>query len=397
MSKTVDYDIIVVGAGPAGSTAAKYAAEKGVSVLLLEKDREIGTPVRCAEGISARSLHQFVEPDPRWVAKEIRGARLVAPDGNFVDIIDQDLGYVLERRLFDRYLAQLAAEAGADVRTNSEVNGLLFDENNKVAGVQVKNGAGQQDIRAHVVIGCDGVESRIGTWAGLKTVIKMKEMESCYQYTAANLDIDENLCIFYVGSNYAPGGYAWVFPKGRGVANVGLGVNCIRKDRQPAKVVLDDFMETYYPQARILSATCGGVPVALFMDKMVTDGLILAGDAAHQVNTMTGGGIASGMFGGREAGQVAAEAVMAGDTSEKRLSEYHKRWEKVHGKRLRRYDRIANAVEKMDDSVFNRTCAALQNQNLAEISLGTVFKTALMNQPKLLVDIVKIFFQKSYD
>ncbi|OQY28105.1 MAG: hypothetical protein B6244_08355 [Candidatus Cloacimonetes bacterium 4572_55] len=401
MNRKMDYDVIVVGAGPAGSTAAQCAAEQNVSVLLLEKDREIGVPVRCAEGISGRSLRQFVDPTMNssraWIGQEIQGARLIAPDGHYVDIFDDHIGYVLERRIFDRYLAQLAAESGAHVRTNCEVDGLLFDERNFVSGVRIRRGKKSERIQAKVVIGCDGVESRIGYWAGLKTTLRPKDMESCYQYTAAHPDINENLCQFYVGSNYAPGGYAWVFPKGKGIANIGLGISGGQSDlNKNAKQILDQFMSVHFPKAEILSAICGGVPVALFMKRMVSDGIMLAGDAAHQVNTMTGGGIASGMFGGREAGRIAAEAVIEDDVSCSRLSNYHDRWEKVQGKKLRRYDRLAQAVEKIDDETFNRTCTLLQKIDPKELTLGTVFKTALKHEPKLLVEVAKIFFHQTF-
>lgn len=389
------YDIIVVGAGPAGSIAAKTAAEQGAAVLLLEKDREIGSPVRCAEGISGRSLRQFVEPDPRWIAAEIKGARLVAPDGNYVDIGEQELGYVLERRLFDRHLAQLAAEAGAEVRVRTEVTGLRHDQHGAVNGVVVQEDHTSTTIPAKVVIGCDGVESRIGIWAGLKTVVKLKDMESCYQYWVTGISFDERLCYFYVGSNYAPGGYAWLFPKGKGLANIGLGISGKRDERKSAKQYLDDFLRAHYPQSRILGATCGGVPVCLFLDKMVSAGLLLAGDAAHTVNPMTGGGIASAMFSGREAGLVAAEAISEGDFSAKRLAVYHSRWEKVQGKKLRHYHHLAQAVEKLDDEALNRTCGLLRHMERERITLGEVFKTALLHEPKLLFDISLIFFQNA--
>ena len=387
-----NYDVIVVGAGPAGSTAARAAAQNGVSVLMLEKDREIGIPVRCAEGISGRSLCAFVQPNSRWIAREIVGARLIAPDGNFIDVTDHRFGYVLERRIFDRFLAELAVSAGAEVRVKSEVTDVLWDDQNNICGVKVSQGNQAVDIKAKIVIGCDGIESRIGYWAGLKTTLKLSEVESCYQYLAGNLNIDSELCYFYVGSNYAPGGYAWVFPKGNSIANIGLGIVGDKHKIISAKKQLDTFMKNQYPDAIHLSEIAGGVPVCLYLKKMVAPGLILAGDAAHQVNPLTGGGIAGAMFGGYEAGCVAAQAIKEDNLTEKRLAEYHQRWAKVQGNKLKHYDRLAKAVAKISDESLNRTCFMLKKIDKNKITLGEIFKTALTSDPKLLLDITKVFF-----
>ena len=128
------YDIIVVGGGPGGSWAAKHAAEKGVSVLLLEKDREIGIPVRCAEGVSQLGIQEVIDLDERWIAQVIRGARLVAPDGTSVDTYPDESGFILHRRLFDADLAGMAAQAGCDIMTKAYVRGLLHDKG-RVSGV----------------------------------------------------------------------------------------------------------------------------------------------------------------------------------------------------------------------------------------------------------------------
>jgi len=95
-----EYDVIVVGGGPAGSTAARYAAEGGASVLMLEKDRDIGMPVRCGEAVGAEGLKNFIEPNPKWIATTIDAFRLVAPSGKYVDIENlEEAGYVLDRRM----------------------------------------------------------------------------------------------------------------------------------------------------------------------------------------------------------------------------------------------------------------------------------------------------------
>ena len=121
-----EYDVIVVGAGPAGSTAARFAAEHGISVLMLEKDRDVGYPVRCGEAISRAGVAEFIEPDNKWINAVIDKFAMVSPDGTEVVIPLEDIGYILERRIFDYELAKLASNAGAEILTRAYVNGLII-------------------------------------------------------------------------------------------------------------------------------------------------------------------------------------------------------------------------------------------------------------------------------
>src|SRR5208337_337925 len=111
-----EYDVIVVGAGPAGSIAARTAAEHGLDVLLIEKRQEIGDPVRCAEGTGKEGLAQFMDLDPRWICAEVTGARIYAPNGMCIELSEKlagkEVGFVLERKIFDRSVAKTAAKAG---------------------------------------------------------------------------------------------------------------------------------------------------------------------------------------------------------------------------------------------------------------------------------------------
>jgi len=116
------YDLVVVGAGPGGSMAAKTAAEAGLSVLLLEKRQEIGSPVRCAEGVGRDQLIAFIEPDPRCIAAEVNKAEITTIAGGEKETLraTDGHGYILERRVFDRVLAERAAKAGAEVRVKTQ-------------------------------------------------------------------------------------------------------------------------------------------------------------------------------------------------------------------------------------------------------------------------------------
>ena len=108
-----EYDIIVVGAGPSGSMAARFAAEQGVSVLMLEKDRDVGYPVRCGEAVSEAGITEFIDIDKRWISTEINNFSFIAPNGDEVLLPLTDKGYILERKIFDYALAESAAHAGA--------------------------------------------------------------------------------------------------------------------------------------------------------------------------------------------------------------------------------------------------------------------------------------------
>jgi digeranylgeranylglycerophospholipid reductase len=147
-------------------------------------------------------------------------------------------------------------------------------------------------------------------------------MESAIQYSVSNIDIKRNNMIMYVGEKYAPGGYLWIFPKGNRFANVGLGISGKYSKHKSAKNYLDEFMKKKFPNASILTTMCGGVPCARPMKNPINNGLMLAGDAAHQINPLTGGGITSGMKGGSIAGKVAADAIKIGDYSKDFLKNY---------------------------------------------------------------------------
>jgi digeranylgeranylglycerophospholipid reductase len=383
-----EYDIIVVGAGPAGSIAARFAAEQGASVLILEKDRDVGYPVRCGEAISKAGVEEFIPSDERWIKAHINKFSLNAPDGTEVIIEFKDTGYMLERRIFDYELAMTAARAGAEILTRAYVNGLLF-EGNKVAGVKYEFRGEEREVKAKIVIGADGVESRIGRWAGIKTYIDFRDMECCAQVTASNVMVDPETLYFYFGKNVAPGGYFWVFPKGKDVANVGLGVGGMVGKERSALSFLNNFLGENHPKAAILTSIAGGVPSAVTLEQISAPGIMLVGDAARQVNPLSGGGIASGMIGGSIAGRIAGESIKLKKPDH--ILTYDKAWHDRLGKRHEIFNNIKNGIYNFTDEKFNKIAHSFNKVPYSKRSLGKIFASALMNQPSLLVDIAKVF------
>ena len=382
------YDVIVVGAGPAGSTAARFAAAGGASVLLLEKDRDVGYPVRCAEAVSHEGVAQFIEPDPRWIASTVSKFRIVVPNGNSIVPRLDGIGYVLERRIFDYELAKLAAKEGAEVITKAYAYDLI-KEDGDVTGVRVLIKDQKVDLRAKVVIGADGVESRVGKWAGIDTTCHIHDMESCAQVTLSGVAVDEGILDFYFGDQIAPGGYLWVFPKGKDSANVGIGISVECAKEKAAVRWLDEFVQKKFPNAAMLTRIAGGVPCAKTCDEIVKGNVLLVGDAAHQVNPTSGGGIISGMIGGMLAGQVAAEAIAKKDRNH--LIEYGKRWHKRLGWRHEVFYRIREAITSFSDETLNKLCDSAVKLPEEKRTVGGLFRTAMWNKPSILLDIAKVF------
>lgn len=384
------YDVIVVGAGPAGSRAARHAALGGVRILMLEKDREVGVPVRCAEGVGEAGLRFVAEPKDRWIAQRISGVRLVAPNGKEVDVRDQQFGYVLNRKIFDYDLAQEAADAGAEILTKAYVNGLIM-EDGFVRGVSVNIMGKETKIRARIVIGADGVESRVGRWAGLRSHFKMHDLETCAQVTAANVKFENKLCHFYFGHEVAPGGYVWVFPKGNGVANIGIGISGDYSGRTSAMKYLQKFLNNHFPDVSILTTVVGSVPCAPALKQLVGNGVMLVGDAAHQANPISGGGIIRAMIAGQIAGQVAAEAIQKNDVSKNQLNKYTKEWYRGEGKKHKLFYRLKEGIYKLTDEDLNKTAEVISKLEPEKRTLVELFKVALVNQPGLILDAIKAF------
>lgn len=387
-----DYDLIVIGAGPGGSMAAKTAAEEGLDVLLIEKRQEIGAPVRCAEGVSREALEEFFEIEKSWIAREVVGAVIYGPDGSSIKMAARmagnEVGFVLERKIFDRALARMAAKAGAEVVVKTTATSMK--RINDGIEVELKRMGESYKLRTKLVIGADGIESRVGKWAGIDTTLKIGEIESCIQYLMAGIDFDPDYTHFWLGNCYAPGGYIWLFPKGDGVANVGIGV-LPTKTREGPKHHLDAFIKERYPDGEIIEIVAGGVPVSGGLESAVADNVMLVGDAARHADPMTGGGIANAIKGGYFAGKVAKEAVEAENFSREFLKRYDELWKGDFGETLRKNKIIQKKILKMDDETLAKLIRSVSGYDLEQISLRRLMIELIKKNPRILWDLRDLF------
>ena len=379
------YDVVVVGTGPAGSRTAKIAADNGCSVLMIEKRQEIGVPVRCGEGVSKAGLKQIgIQPENSWIASDIKGARIYAPNGKHVLLSEEqaggEVGYNIYRDIFDKSLAKQAGKSGVDIMLKSSVFDVI-KESGKIKGVKVKSMGKNLEIKADVVAAADGFESQVGRWSGIDTSLKPNDVVPSLQYTMTNIDYTE-YNDFYIGS-VAPGGYAWVFPK-ENEANVGLGVQLSKiEERGDVKKYLDKFVEKKFPKGKIVRIVAGCVSACAPIEKTVGNGVLLVGDAARQIDPLTGGGILNALICGTIAGEVIGNAVGKQEFNET-LKWYEKKWrDKLEDKLYRNWIAKEKATT-LSDEAFNKIIEALSGYDFKKISTIEILKGVQSKYPELM-------------
>ena len=385
------YDVVVVGAGPAGTVAARFAAELGAKVVIVERRQEIGVPVLCGEGVSRKIDQWNMLEGKRWIASSMDGARIYSQDGTMVklsaDIAGNETGYVIYRDIFDQELARQAVKAGAKIMMNTTATGLL-KKNDNIKGVKVKRFDEEFEIEADIIVGADGVESKVGYWGGIETTLNPKDLETCAQYTLTNIDCKDAYCDFYLGNKIAPGGYVWVFPKGKDVANVGIGILASLSKSGLAKKLLDKFItnDPRLKNGEPIRFLAGAVPVANPV-QTVRDNLLLVGDAARHVDPITGGGLTCCLQGGKIAGETIGKAVENQQFDKETLSAYETGWKEAFGKKLKRNYLVKEMMIDFDDKTFNMLADSLKDYKFDELSTFSLLKALVLKHPTLLMKL----------
>ena len=380
------YDVVIVGSGPAGSVTAKYAAEGGAKVLVLERRAEVGVPVLCGEGISRKIDDWNILSGKRWIAGKMDGAHIFSPDKTCVTLgaeqAGNETGYVVYRDIFDQELARSAIKAGAEYMMNTKVKGLIKD-GKKIKGVKAEYFNEELEIECDILVAADGVDSKVAQWAGIKTRLNPKDLETCCQYTLTDIDVKDAYCEFYLGKEIAPGGYIWVFPKGKGIANVGIGILASLSESGMAKKLLDKFIENdkRLSKGKSIRFLAGAVPVANPAETTVIDNMILVGDAARHVDPITGGGLTHCLEGGKIAGEVISEAVKRKDFTKELLIKYEEGWKEAFGQKIKRNYLVKELLLDMDDKTFNKLAHALEKTKFDEISTKGLIKEVAKHLP----------------
>ncbi len=331
--KTLECDILVVGAGPAGSSAARAAAGRGLQVLLVDRREKIGVPVQCAEFIPALFLGE-VELPRDVVVQSVKEMRTILPGGE--QSVVRAPGFTIRRDLFDQALADGAEKNGAKLLTC--MRAVRMEEGGVV--LRQRGRTEEERIAARVIIGADGPRSTVGRWIGSEN----RNLIAGVQWRVPLREPMDSTEVYFDASFY--GGYAWLFPAGR-EANVGLG----RKRREAPCEAIGGLLRRFVArlaeegtiEPRPVRTTAGWIP-AEPVRKVARGKVLLVGDAAGHTHPITGAGVSQAVMGGRMAGEWAARAVEAGDPS--LLGGYEREWRELFGEAQERAHRRRQALEE---------------------------------------------------
>ena len=325
-------DVLVVGGGPAGSSAALAAAREGARVVVADRRRVVGVPVQCAEYIPAMLLKE-VPVDRDVLVQPIRAMKTLLPGCRPEEM--QAPGYTIRRDLFDQRLAASAEQAGAQFLLSTAAV-----ERRDARTVALKSRRGSRFLlRAKIIIGADGPRSTVAKWAGVAPGNPIPAVQA--RVTLAQpMDATE----VYLEPAFRAG-YGWLFPKGR-EANAGLGFRPLRGAGSSPRRLLELFLERLKADGKIvgpaISYQAGWIPVEP-VRTAVLGNTLLAGDAAGQTHPITGAGILSAVMCGKMAGQWAARAVREKDLGW--LQRYEEEWRDLFGETLDRASRRRRFME----------------------------------------------------
>jgi geranylgeranyl reductase family protein len=358
----VNCDVLIVGAGPAGSTAARTCASLGLRTVLLEEHPEVGCPTHCTGKLSVHAFERFALP-ASLIQTALRAAALYAPDGTVARVRRPDVdSYVVDRDPFDRYLAERAAAAGAEVITGARARTVTRANGAAPLRVEVERRGERLEMAAPLVIDAEGANPVLPPQLGIRP---RRTLVHGLQYEVEGVALDdEDAPDLYFGRGVAPGFFAWLMPIGSGRGRLGLAVDPRLTDRPPLYFL--ERLMTAHPAvaprmkgAKVVRKLAGRIPILGLRRPTQTDGMLVVGDAAGQVKATSGGGIYFSMLAGELAGQAAARYLGGGVDAGGALAHYERAWTEAFGREVRFTTIVRQVLNRLADRHMNAVIRAL--------------------------------------
>ena len=349
------YDLIVVGGGPAGSSAAYEASKNGIKVALVEREEVIAQTVRTSGVTWMQNIKEFGIPDDCY--NPIRNYSFCSPN-NEVTISDTiPHAAVLDVRKTYRWLAEEARKEGADIFLKTNINNVIKNDVGDIVGVSGTNKEGEIIFHAKVVIDASGFPSTISKAMGFVTQWERFGVGAEYEAKAEN--VDQETWWLMVGQKYSPAGYAWIFPVGKNIVRIGVGIGKPESKVDPTeklKELMDSKMGPISKLGKItpIEFHYGLIPNDGLSRKTVYNNLILVGDSAGQANPLVLEGIRYAIRFGRVAGKIASRAIKLGCTDEASLYPYEENWRNEIQSKIKAAGRVQDRWIKLSDEEWDR-------------------------------------------
>ena len=355
MLEKINFDVLVVGGGPAGSSAARIAAENGCTVALIEKEKEIAETVRTSGVTWISDIKQFGIPDECY--NPIKKFSFCSPK-NSVTISDEVAkAAVLDVRKTYRFLAERALNAGAKIFVSTNVSNILKNSRGKCVGVIAKSYEKEIQFNGKVIIDASGFASVVAKELGYVKQWKKFGVGAEFEVKTERLEYDNWWLM--VGQEYSPAGYAWIFPTSENTARIGVGIGKPDSDVDPT-IRLNELIDKKIGPIKDLGKIekiefhYGLIPNEGLSRKTVYDNVILVGDSAGQANPLVLEGIRYAIRFGEVAGRVVANAIKNKDTSETSLMPYEKEWRKSIESKINSAVKVQNRWVGLTDEEWDK-------------------------------------------
>ena len=357
----LNFDVVVVGGGPAGSSAAHMAAKNGCTVALIEKEKEIAETVRTSGVTWISDIKKFGIPEECY--NPIKKFSFCSPKNSVKISGEIAKAAVLDVRKTYRFLANRAKTSGSELFTSTNVTEVLKDTSGKCVGVIAKSDGKQIQFNSKVVIDASGFVSVIAKELGYVT--QWKKFGAGAEFEVKTEKLEHDNWWLMVGQEYSPAGYAWIFPTSKDTARIGVGIGKPDSDVDPT-VRLNELLEKKLGPIKDLGNIekiefhYGLIPNDGVSRKTVYDNLILVGDSAGQANPLVLEGIRYAIRFGEVAGQVAADAIKNGDTTEASLSPYEKEWKRAIESKINSAGKVQNRWVGLTDDEWDKELSIIE-------------------------------------